>query len=97
MTEKRFTPIFDGNDKRVVGAKDNGKIISFNDMFDLLNELHEENEQLKQRNDRQADSLDRLYKLIEQKDWRTLYDIIDDFKKSDEQLQKEWRTYGDVE
>ena len=29
MTEKRFIPIFDGTDKRVVGAKDNGKIISF--------------------------------------------------------------------
>ena len=47
MTEKRFIPIFDGTDKRVVGAKDNGKIISFMDMFDLLNDLTEENEQLK--------------------------------------------------
>lgn len=47
MTEKRFIPIFDGTDKRVVGAKDNGKIISFKDMFDLLNELSDENEQLK--------------------------------------------------
>ena len=47
MTEKRFIPIFEGTDKRVVGAKDNGKIISFMDMFDLLNNLSEENEQLK--------------------------------------------------
>ena len=47
MTDKRFIPIFDGTDKRVVGAKDNGKIISFMDMFDLLNELHDENEKLK--------------------------------------------------
>ena len=51
MTEKRFIPIFDGTDKRVVGAKDNGKIISFMDMFDLLNDLSDENEQLKQRNE----------------------------------------------
>ena len=50
MTDKRFIPIFDGTDKRVVGAKDNGKIISFMDMFDLLNELAEENEQLKFEN-----------------------------------------------
>ena len=50
MTEKRFIPIFDGTDKRVVGAKDNGKIISFMDMFDLLNDLSEENEQLKDEN-----------------------------------------------
>ena len=49
MTEKRFIPIFDGTDKRVVGAKDNGKIISFMGMFDLLNDLSEENEQLKIR------------------------------------------------
>lgn len=41
MTEKRFIPIFDGFDKRVVGAKDNGKIISFMDMFDLLNKQDE--------------------------------------------------------
>ena len=47
MTEKRFIPIFDGTDKRVVGAKDNGKIISFMDMFDLLNDLSDENEKLK--------------------------------------------------
>lgn len=50
MTEKRFIPIFDGTDKRVVGAKDNGKIISFMDMFDLLNDLSEENEELKDNN-----------------------------------------------
>ena len=51
MTEKRFIPIFDGTDKRVVGAKYNGKIISFMDMFDLLNDLSDENEQLKQQNE----------------------------------------------
>ena len=45
MTDKRFIPIFDGTDKRVVGSKDNGKIISFMDMFDLLNDLSDENEQ----------------------------------------------------
>ena len=97
ITEKRFIPIFDGTDKRVVGAKDNGKIISFMDMFDLLNDLSDENEELKQRNNRQYEQLGRLYDLIEQKEWRVLTDIIDDFKKSDEQLQKEWGTYGDVE
>ena len=51
MTEKRFIPIFDGTDKKVVGAKDNGKIISFMDMFDLLNDLSDENEQLRKEND----------------------------------------------
>lgn len=59
--------------------------------------LKDENEQLKQRNNRQYEQLGRLYDLIEQKEWRVLTDIIDDFKKSDEQLQKEWGTYSDVE
>ena len=30
------------------------------------------------------------YHLIEEKDWRTLTDILDDFKRCEEQLQKEW-------
>ena len=51
MNDKRFIPIFDGTDKRVVGAIDNGKIISFMDMFDLLNELSDENKELKKRNE----------------------------------------------
>ena len=58
-----------------------------------IKELYEENEQLKQRNNRQAKQLDRLYNLIEQKDWRTLNDILDDFKRCEEQLQREWGTY----
>ena len=63
------------------------------DMVDLLNDLNNENEQLKQRNDRQAKQLDRLYNLIEQKDWRALNDILDDFKQCEEQLQREWKCY----
>lgn len=69
--------------------------------FDLIDEEFElyqkENEQLKERNNRQCKQLDDLYRLIEEKDWRALSDIIDDFKKADEQLQKEWGTYGDIE
>ena len=64
---------------------------------DKLNSILDENEQLKQRNNQQYEQLSRLYNLIEQKEWRVLTDIIDNFKKSDEQLQKEWGTYGDVE
>ena len=62
-----------------------------------IDALKKENEQLKQRNNRQAKQLDRLYNLIEEKDWRTLTDILDDFKRCEEQLHKEWGTYGDVE
>ena len=59
--------------------------------------LEEENEQLKQRNDRQAKQLDRLYSLIEEKNWTALSDIIDDFKRCEEQLQKEWGVYDESE
>ena len=59
--------------------------------------LNDENEQLKQRNDRQAKQLDRLYGLVEEKDWTALSDIIDDFKRCEEQLQKEWGVYDESE
>ena len=65
ITEKRFIPIFDGTDKRVVGAKDNGKIISFMDMFDLLNDLSDENEQLKQHNTELVNKIDFLERVID--------------------------------
>ena len=65
------------------------------DVCNLLNELVEENKKLQERNNRQAKRLDDIYQLIEQKDWRALSDIMDDFKKAEEQLQSEWQTYGD--
>ena len=79
MTEKRFdvihspvTGLFvvtDDEHKEVFeGIKSYGNACRF---ANLLNALHDENEQLKQRNDRQAKQLDRLYRLIEEKDWRT--------------------------
>ena len=68
-----------------------------NDLYRKNFKLEEENEQLKQRNDRQAKQLDRLYSLIEEKDWTALSDIINDFKRCEEQLQKEWEIYNESE
>ena len=68
--------------------------------YDLSKEymaLKKENEQLKQRNNRQYKQLGRLYSLIEEKDWTALSDIIDDFKRCEEQLQKEWGVYDESE
>lgn len=78
MTEKRFVPIFDGFDKRVVGAKDNGVIISFMDMFDLLNGLNDENGVLKQQ-------LKSKYIVNKQ------YEELQKVKEENEQLKKENR------
>ena len=101
MTEKRF--INDIDDGKLIDTKGELSTINYSDkvdfyeLWEFLNKLNDENEQLKQRNNRQYEQLGRLYYLIEQKKWRALTDIIDDFKKSNEQLQKEWGTYGDVE
>jgi hypothetical protein len=74
----------------------NGQIYhGSNDLMDLLNALHEENIQLKERNDRQAKRLGELYELIAKKDWESLTEIIDDFKRCEEQLQREWKCYDD--
>ena len=58
-----------------------------------IRKLEEKNKELQERNDRQYKQLGDLYRLIEEKDWRALTDILDDFKKADEQLQKEWKCY----
>ena len=74
-----------------------GDCLDEKEIVNRLNGLYEENKELKQRNDRQAKQLDRLYSLIEEKDWTALSDIIDDFKRCEEQLQKEWGIYNESE
>ena len=101
MTKKRFTyeydeyngNLFDNEMNTFYHIEDSDENIEV--LCDRLNWLVEENEELKQRNNRQAKQLDRLYHLIEEKDWRTLSDIIDDFKRCEEQLQQEWKRYDD--
>lgn len=53
------------------------------------------NEQLQERNNRQAKQLDKLYTLIEKQDWKTLKGIIQEFQECEEQLQKEWSDLDD--
>ena len=94
MTEKRFTTDyynFVRDDKTYI--KDNDVRMTYEQIVDLLNNYSEENEQLKQRNSRQAKRLDNLYHLIEKEDWQTLKGIIQEFQECEEQLQKEWSDY----
>ena len=95
MTEKRFTITqdFEEHHRQI---RDNGHIImgcfvepQAEVIVDLLNDLHKENQQLQERNDRQAKQLDNLYTLIEKQDWKTLKGIIQEFQECDERLQKE--------
>ena len=67
--------------------------LTYQDIADRLNKLTKENEQLKERNERQAKQLDNLYTLIEKQDWKTLKGLIQEFQECEEQLQREWRTY----
>lgn len=92
MTAKRFTT------KNGVFYTDNltgWEFQSYGEVVKLMNDLSDENEQLKQRNDRQAKQLDNLYHLIEKQDWKTLKGLIQEFQECEEQLQKEWQTYDD--
>lgn len=59
--------------------------------YEKLNELAEENQRLQERNDRQCQTLDKLYKLIEHQDWYKLNSIIQELKEADERLEKEWK------
>ena len=99
-----------------------------NDLANFLNQLQEENEQLKskiseqgvqldflkaenkhmksvlrknreleERNNKQYERLSQLYDLIEKQDWESLTGIIQELEEAEEQLQKEWGNYGDVE
>ena len=96
MTEnKRFTTDNSSNEDVCLVDNLTGKEYesNFEDMVTLMNELSEENEQLKQRNDRQAKQLDNLYTLIEKQDWKTLKGLIQEFQECEEQLQREWKCY----
>lgn len=55
--------------------------------------LRKKNEQLQERNNRQAKRLAELYELMAKKDWESLTEIIDDFKRCEERLQREWKCY----
>lgn len=96
MTTKRFVERYAGRTKRLIGIEDiktNRVCVTIEENIRLLNELNDENEQLKKRNQRQAKRLAELYELMVKKDWESLTEIIDDFCSCEEQLQREWRTY----
>lgn len=57
--------------------------------------LKEENEQLKQRNDKQYNQLKQLWELIEDEDYNTLRSMLNQRETDEKLLQKEWGTYSD--
>ena len=97
MTTQRFT--IKEIDNFSYGIKvtdiilDNGIEVPQSTVCDLLNHLHEENEELKQRNENQYQQLNQLWKLIEAKDWETLTAMDNQMKEDEERLQQEWKCY----
>ena len=58
--------------------------------------LRNENKQLQKRNDNQKEQLEKLWGLIEEKDWDTLTGMVKEIEKCEELLQKEWKCYSNV-
>ena len=108
MTEKRFVNI--GNEIHLNGewwCSANGEHCA-DVITTALNELseqaeavrtelqlcEEENNALQERNDRQAETIRKLYTWIGNKDWKALATYMEELEKCEEQLQYEWRTYS---
>ena len=69
---------------------------SMNKVVDLLNEQEEEIQELKQRNQRQYELLKELTELMYERQWGKLENMVEEWEKADELLQKEWHNYGDL-
>lgn len=95
MTEKRFKEII--STQKVIDTVTNKEYdcLLDNDLFDLINTIAEENEQLKQRNDKQYNQLKQLWELIEDEDYNTLRSMLNQRETDEKLLQKEWGTYSD--
>ena len=52
-----------------------------------------QNDELKERNNRQAERLDELYSLIENENWKTLTGIIDEMNEAEELNRLEFEAY----
>lgn len=57
-----------------------------------LNTLHEEIQELKQRNQRQYNRLKELTELMCERQWGKLENMVEEWEKQDELLQAEWGT-----
>lgn len=112
MTEKRFTMNFNKNTIELDGkffayanSVDAYRVLDMlNQLVDENNQLMDdkwmllkENEQLKERNNNQYTQLNRLWGLMEDKDWETMEQMVEEINTAEERLQREWGTYGDVE
>ena len=98
MTEKRFTLKYINEQHISANLYDNKTFIGSIGMgeeliVELLNDLSEENEQLKQRNTNQYNQLNELWQIIEEENWEKLIAMKKQLKEDEERLQNEWKCY----
>ena len=67
--------------------------MTLRDVDKRLNELWEENEQLKQRNENQYNQLTELWQIIEEENWEKLIAMKKQLKEDEERLRNEWKCY----
>ena len=70
--------------------------IDANRIVKMLNKQEEEIQELKQRNNRQFERLNEITNLMFKRDWKTLENMVDEWEKEEEQLEREWGTYGGI-
>lgn len=95
MTEKRFTILNMGLDGKFI--KEDEKIMEIDRIVNLLNEneqLKERIKELETRNNRQYERLNEITNLMFKRDWETLETMVDEWEQAEEQLEREWGTYG---
>ena len=92
MTEKRFEVILNEFDEvEYIMDKEMMEDRDFAEFIDFVEDVCNENEQLKQRNENQYQQLNQLWKLIEAKDWETLTAMDNQMKEDEERLHREWK------
>ena len=96
MTEKRFAEVkgYCYDKKTCIGVIQDD--YTCKNMINLLNEQEEEIQELKQRNQRQYELLKELTELMYERQWGKLENMVEEWEKADELLQKEWHNYGDL-
>ena len=52
--------------------------------------------ELEERNKRQYNRLKELTELLYERQWEKLENMVEEWEKADELLQKEWHNYGDL-
>ena len=107
MTEKQYLLVkcyneMWGINDRKQSELDNPVLIAYSKagVGFIVNQLNNKNERIKEletRNKRQYERLKEITDLMQNRDWESLEKMVEDWEQAEEQLEREWGIYGDVE